>query len=326
MFDLESLEKYLTDGGTGLGVRRLDAVRRFPSGLSSLSMRLDVETETGPESWVLRAEPEHGVIPPYDITWEYDLLSRLGPQGLPVPRAVHVEPDAAALGARFMIMEYVGGEIYRSTDPRFAEDPELERTLQRGFVETLARVHSVTEHGLPVPADGPSSARELVEVCRRRLAETSLQPRPIMTHALDTLDRLAPESERQVLLHGDFRLPNLKWSGGRVSGILDWELARVGDPHSDIAFTQTVGAGPCAVQGELCDLYTELTGIEIDPVRIVYYQALEMAKSSIIGLAAARDVATGGSDLRLISVAGLAATGESIISMLVTQLETMEGV
>jgi hypothetical protein len=56
----------------------------------------------------------------------------------------------------------------------------------------------------------------------------------------------------------------------------------------------------------------------------VYYQALEMAKSAIIGLAAARDLANGGSDLRLISVAGLAATGESVISMLLDQLQSLQ--
>jgi aminoglycoside phosphotransferase (APT) family kinase protein len=324
LFDLDSLEKYLTSESAQLGVRRVLAVERVPAGLSSLSSRVEVETASGPASWVLRAEPEHGVIPPYDIAREYDLLSRLGPQGLPVPRTVHLEGDPAALGARFMLMEYVPGEVYRSTDPRLAEDPELERTLQRGFVETLAQVHSVADHGVPVPADVPASARELVDVCRMRLEETSLQPRPILTHALDVLDDLAPEGDRLVLLHGDYRLPNLKWHSGRISGILDWELARVGDPHSDIAFTQTVGAGSCAVLGDLAEHYQQLTGFEIDPVRIVYYQALEMAKSAIIGLAAARDLANGGSDLRLISVAGLAATGESVISMLLDQLQSLQ--
>ena len=325
MFDPESLENYLRTTSTVATVRRVVAVERFPGGLSSLSVRVDVETDEGVESWVLRAEPEHGVIPPYDIAWEFGLLRRLGVQGLPVPRAIHLEPDAGVLGARFMLMECVEGEAYRSTDPRLSADPELESTLQRGFVESLAQVHAVAEHGLPVPASGAESARELVEVCRRRLAETSVHPRPVLTHALDVLDRLAPESERLVLLHGDFRLPNLKWRDGRVSGILDWELARVGDPHSDIAFTQTVGAGPCAVQGDLAEHYTRLTGFALDPARLTYYQTLEMAKSAIIGLAAARDLINGGSDLRLMSVAGLAATGESVIAMLESQLDLLQG-
>ncbi len=325
LFDPESLEKYLRAVGTDPTVSRVVAVERFPGGLSSLSARVDLDTEDGPTTWVLRAEPEHGVIPPYDIAWEFELLRRLGTQGLPVPQAIHLEPDAGVLGARFMLMECVEGEAYRSTDPRLGADPELQATLQRGFVETLAQVHSVEDHGLPVPADGAASARELVEVCRCRLAETSVHPRPVLTHALDLLDRLAPDSERLVLLHGDFRLPNLKWRDGRVNGILDWELARVGDPHSDIAFTQTVGAGPCAVQGGLAENYTRLTGFALDPAKLTYYQTLEMAKSAIIGLAAARDLINGGSDLRLMSVAGLAATGESVIAMLESQLDLLQG-
>ena len=79
-----------------------------------------------------------------------------------------------------------------------------------------------------------------------------------------------------TLLHGDFRLPNLKWHEGKLSGILDWELATVGDPLADIAFTQTIGQGLCAVKDALADRYSERTGIEIDERRLAYYRLLEM--------------------------------------------------
>lgn len=326
LLDAEALAGYFTARAPSLGVRSVNAVDRFSSGLSSLSCRVQVVTEGGPATWVLRAEPDHGVIPPYDIGREAALLRNLHAAGLPVAEVVHVETDSAAFGRRFALMSFIEGEAYRSLDERLKDESEVREGIRRQFVETLARIHQVQDHGLPGYADGPSSARAFVAVCRRRLAETELMPRPLLRHALDVLDREAPECERLVLLHGDYRLPNLKWRDGRIVGVLDWELARVGDPAADLAFSQTVGAGPCAIENDLADYYTELTGNHVDQRRILYYQMFELLKSCIIGLAGAHDVAAGGSDLRLLSVAGLGATAEGIVSLMETLLARLEAV
>ncbi len=324
LLDPERLEQYLIADASHLGVHHVHAIERFANGLSSLSCRVEVETDSGPTTWVLRAEPDHGVIPPYDIVWESGLLARVGESGLPVPGIVHVEADEHALGHRFALMTFIDGEVYQSLDHRFEDDPALKKSVQTRFVEMLARIHQTEDHGLAGFDNGPSSARALVAVCRQRLADTEIMPKPLLRHALDVLDRLAPECERLVLIHGDYRLPNLKWWDGEIVGVLDWELARVGDPVSDLAFTQTVGAGPCAVENELADYYCELTGETIDERRVVYYQTLELVKGSIIGLAGAHDLASGGTDLRLLSVAAMGATAEPIVSMLESQLELAE--
>jgi aminoglycoside phosphotransferase (APT) family kinase protein len=154
------------------------------------------------------------------------------------------------------------------------------------------------------------------------MERTELIPSPLLRHALDVLDREAPEAQRIGLLHGDYRLPNLMWHEGRISAVLDWELAFVGDPLSDLAFTQTVGSGPCAVEGPLAERYTAISGIEVDPRKIVYYKLLEMVKSTIIGMAGAHDLAQGGSDLRLLSVATVALSGQAVFGMLERQLES----
>jgi aminoglycoside phosphotransferase (APT) family kinase protein len=326
LLDPDEFQEYFSSYAPHLGVQRVLAVDRFSNGLSSLSCRVDVETDAGPVTWALRAEPEHGVIPPYDIVWETRLLSAVGNSGLPVPEVVHVEADEAPFGHRFALTSFIEGEGYQATDARFAEQGDLARTLQMRFVEMLARIHQIRDHGLGTFEDGPSSARAMVAVCRQRLADTEVLPRPLLRHALDVLDQKAPDCDQLVLLHGDYRLPNLKWRDGEIVGILDWELARVGDPVSDLAFTQTVGAGPCAIQDELADYYCELTGNTIDERRIAYYQMLEMTKSCIIGLAGAHDLRSGGNDLRLMSVAGLAATADAVVSLLESQLEIVEGI
>lgn len=321
--DPATLGEALGSHAPGLDVRRVTAVQRFPSGLSSQSFRVDAVTGTGPVTWVMRREPEFGVIPPYDIVSEAGLLEAAAKAGVPVPEVVHLESDPEVLRGRFLLMEFVDGQTYRSQDPLLAADPELTSALQEQFVEVLAAVHATTQDVLPGHADSRAAAKAHVAECRRRMADTEVLPHPIIADALDMLDDLAPDGAPLVLCHGDFRLPNLKWRDRRIVGVLDWELARVADPMADLAFTQTVGAGLCAVLGPLAARYAELSGNEVDEVRLAYHRVLEMTKSVIIGLAGAHDLASGGDDLRLLSTAGLAATGEPVIGMLRTQLEKL---
>jgi aminoglycoside phosphotransferase (APT) family kinase protein len=318
-----ALEKALQNGAPHLGLQRVISMERFTSGLSSQSYSISGETSDGPVTWVMRLEPEHGVIPPYDIAREYRLMAEVGAAGLPVPEVLYLEEDVGALGRRFMLMAHVGGVVYSSRDARLAEDPELLATVQDQFIETLARIHETPQTVLPSYPDGPTSARAEVAVCRQRLERVERLPAPILRHTLDVLDRMAPEAERIALLHGDYRLPNLKWQDGKLVGVLDWELARIGDPLSDLAFTQTVGIGPCAVEGELARRYGERAGIEIDEKRLLYYKLLELAKGSIIGLGGASDLAKGGDDLRLLSVATIATSGQPMLAVIEAQLEAL---
>ena len=317
------LQKALQKGAPQLGVERILSVERLTSGLSSKSYLVSAETSDGPAAWVMRVEPEHGVIPPYDIGREYRLLADVGKAGLPVPAVLHLEEDATVVGGRFMLMSYVEGEIFNLSDPRLTADAEMLASIQEQFVDTLVRVHETPQTVFPQYADGPEAARAQVAVCRRRMLDTDLLPAPVMRHALDTLDRLAPPAQRIGLLHGDYRLPNLKWHEGKLSGILDWELATVGDPLADIAFTQTIGQGLCAVKDALADRYCERTGIEIDERRLAYYRLLEMTKGSIIGRSGAYDLAHGGDDLRLLTVAAIATAGQPILVNLEEQLELL---
>jgi len=315
------LEKALKNNAPELGVDRILSVERFTSGLSSQSYGIDAVTAEGPTRWVMRVEPEHGVIPPYDIAKEYRLLREVHQAGLPAPGVLHLEEDASVVGGRFILMNFVEGFTYKSMDPRLEADPKLVSAVQGHFIEMLARIHETPQSVLPSYTTGEEAARGEVAVCRRRLKETELLPSPVIRHALDILDEHAPPAQRIALLHGDYRLPNLMWKDGVISGVLDWELARVGDPLSDLAFTQTIGRGPCSVEGELAARYSERTGIEIDEKRLLYYRLLEMVKGTIIGLAGAYDLANGGNDLRLLSVARIAAAGQAIMGALESQLE-----
>jgi hypothetical protein len=60
--------------------------------------------------------------------------------------------------------------------------------------------------------------------------------RPILALALRWLEAHLPSDVAPRLVHGDYRLGNLLVDCGRLSGVLDWELAHAGDPHEDLAY------------------------------------------------------------------------------------------
>ena len=60
--------------------------------------------------------------------------------------------------------------------------------------------------------------------------------RPIIALGLKWMEDNCPDPARPVLVHGDYRMGNLLAEPGKLTGVLDWELAHFGDRHEDLAF------------------------------------------------------------------------------------------
>ena len=104
--------------------------------------------------------------------------------------------------------------------------------------------------------------------------------RPILALALKWLEANLPPAVTPRLVHGDFRLGNLMFEHGRVTGVLDWELAHLGDWHEDLAFgCMTVwrfsrpdrpGYGLTSIE-ELAEAYEAAGGESFDPARFRFW-------------------------------------------------------
>jgi hypothetical protein len=69
------------------------------------------------------------------------------------------------------------------------------------------------------------------------LPSPPLTPAQIETiHALFATVRTSLDLPTAVLAHGDFRFKNVLLEGGRVSAVLDFEMALAGDPALDLAW------------------------------------------------------------------------------------------
>jgi len=105
-----------------------------------------------------------------------------------------------------------------------------------------------------------------------------------------------PDAGQARVVHGDFGLHNVMLNrDGTVAAVLDWEIATLGDPLADFAYslnTWTVPAGsglpqlgPTTAQGmvapeTLVERYAEQTGADL--ARLGYYRAFNFFKSACI--------------------------------------------
>lgn len=109
--------------------------------------------------------------------------------------------------------------------------PNPDRLLAE-IAAALAAIHRIDPaiDGLPAM----DTAAALADLRARFLAYGG--DRPVIALALAWLAANLPEQIAPHLVHGDFRLGNLLVEDGRLTGVLDWELAHAGDFHEDLAY------------------------------------------------------------------------------------------
>jgi aminoglycoside phosphotransferase (APT) family kinase protein len=203
-----------------------------PQGLERLSGGANMESwrfVSGSETCVLRRAPslEMMVGRPLDHHGEANVIRAARSAGVMAPEVlVELEP-ADGIGSGYVMRAIAG-----SPDPNaiLAEgDPQA---LIDDIARELVAVHRTDCTGLPVPV--MDTAQALAELRSRFL--TYGGDRPILALALRWLEANIPPPVAPRLVHGDFRLGNLMFDAGRLSGVLDWELAHLGDWHEDLAF------------------------------------------------------------------------------------------
>jgi hypothetical protein len=157
-------------------------------------------------------------------------------------------------------------------------DKAEQLSVAQDFIRHLATWHRLDPRQLDLPAHGPVlSAREHQKrnlEHMRRLAESEGPVEPVLRISLDFLEKKLPAYEGPtVLLQGDTGPGNLMYDHGKVSAVIDWELAHFGDPMDDIAWVtwRTTQHTFTHLPDRLKE-YEALSGIPLDDERIRYYR------------------------------------------------------
>jgi aminoglycoside phosphotransferase (APT) family kinase protein len=230
-----SLDDYLRRAGLANAPIR---VEQFPHGHSNLTYLV----RAGGEEWVLRRRP-HGQLPrhAHDMAREFRVLSKLWTVYALAPRPLLYCQDEAVIGAPFYLMERRRGVIPRGLAHDIIPPTESAtmKSLCRALVQNLVRLHAIDYHSIDLADLGRPEGylRRQIAGWRRRYEEAQ-------TNRVADLDRIAewladnvpPESGASVV-HNDFKFDNLLVDPAdptRIVGVLDWEMATIGDPLADL--------------------------------------------------------------------------------------------
>lgn len=188
--------------------------------------------------------------------------------------------------------------VLRDIDPlRLGASGRL--ALARRMGEVLAELHGldvdVTGLRKELEDPGPYPAEHELDRWERELDAQQLEPQPALRLAAEWLhDHLPPAPPRIVLVHGDFRPANVLVHDGAFDVLLDWELAHLGDPLDDLGwYTAPLYAKEHFIpgaweQGDFLRRHRELTGVEIDPAALKFWQVLSTFRLAVIALTGVR--------------------------------------
>ncbi len=214
------------------------AVRQFPSGFSNLSYLLIA----GDREMVLRRPPS-GTRPKsgHDMDREFRVLSALAGHFAESPRPLHFCADESVIGAPFYVVERIRGIILRRDyPPELAPAPALVRAQQFALVDVLAKLHGLDWRlpGLEELGRPEGYVARQVEGWTGRYARARTDDAPDAAPVtLWLAAHQPPDSSRPALIHNDYKLDNVVFDAAdpaRLIGVLDWEMATIGDPLMDL--------------------------------------------------------------------------------------------
>lgn len=225
---------------------------------------------------------------------EIRYLTGLAEQGVRAPRVWAHDRDGYLLGTPAVLLQRMTG----TADPveYLRAAPELGRARTLDLARAAAELHAAT------PADGSYSPDAQLEHWRDQFLANRLEPLPALGWLFDWLADHQRAPDHIAVVHGDFRVGNVLYDGARITGILDWEMAHLGDPVEDLAWAYRSLWSPrrfCDLS-EFLDAYTAAGGRPVDAETLLWHRVFCEVKFAAISLAAARSVVEGTStNLRL---------------------------
>ncbi|MFI5319916.1 MAG: phosphotransferase family protein [Myxococcota bacterium] len=211
----------------------------------------------------------------FTLEREHRVLRALGEAGARVPRVYGFCADPAGI-----LMERVPGDFDYS---KLAPGPERD-ALDEDFLRELVRIHQLdaahfTAAGIEAPTNAESCALHDLALWERAYRRALKRPVPIVEFATGWLRRNLPAPpERLALVQGDTGPGQFIFSGSRVSAIIDWEFAHLGDPILDLAQIRTRDFyNPGIDLARWLARYELLSGVRVERRKLAYYTVKAMA-------------------------------------------------
>lgn len=186
---------------------------------------------------ILRMPPsEEGLLPPYDMARQHAVLSAVKAHApaVPLPGMLELCEDPEVIGDPFFLMECVPGEAFEYATPAWvsADPVAVPDSICRQWFDALIGLHTMpVEHMPPGGRTVVEEAQHWLDVARGAEATTDL-----IGVLEDLVRRPLRTSGAPTPVHGDPKHGNCLWHQGRLTALLDWEMAQISEPLLDLGY------------------------------------------------------------------------------------------
>ena len=269
-FAPERLERYLRGHALGGAALRVVSSRVLSGGRSKQTILVQLEGAKALPATVVVRQDWSSAVTGTSVVSEFALLKGVFEASLRVPQPLLLEKSPEPLGGPFLVVTPMPGAPQGDI---FA--PPRSETLALQLAEQMALLHRLpteafTALAVPTEAYAPEQLRVGLAGFRGLNAKLGFPSRTIEI-ALDWLERnIASVKGSKAVLHNDLGFHNFLVDGERLSAILDWELAHIGNPAADLGYVRD-WVGQMLPWSRFMEAYRAAGGPQVDAAMLDFY-------------------------------------------------------
>ena len=236
--DINAVDHWLTSHIENL--TGIPTVTQYAGGASNWTYCLDYPDQ----ALILRRGPEGTKAKgAHDMGREFRLQDALRPFYSYVPEMKAFCDDQSVINTDFYVMEKLTGIIPRKNLPKnLSVTPAQTKKLCENVLDCLVELHQVDyqKAGLSHLGKGTGYTQRQIQGWSERFTKAKTWNVPSGKFVMNWLTANMPKDERICITHNDFRFDNVVLDPNdytKVLGVLDWELATLGDPLMDLGNT-----------------------------------------------------------------------------------------
>ena len=188
-------------------------------------------------SYVLRRPPYGNKLESaHNMTREYKIIDELSKNNLKVPKPIFLYTEKDITEDDFYIMEYVEGKTISDNIEAKLLSSDEKQTISNSFIETIADIHNfdVVNSKLNDLGKHEGYVERQLNRWTKQFEAQKVREIEDLDFATEMLFQNIPKQQKISIVHGDYRLDNVRVNNGKVAAVVDWELCTIGDPLADL--------------------------------------------------------------------------------------------